>query len=486
MARTALALIAAPLLAAVAGCSLAPAYAPPKTEVAPVAFKEMGPWTPAAPADAAPRGGWWRVYNDPVLDDLQAQLQAANNGLASAVARYDQARALAAQARAGLFPEVDLTGTAQTLRQSENRPLRTGGAGPDTYDNQQAGLAVNYEIDLWGRLRNLASANRAQAQASAADLASAELSQRAELANTYMLLRGADAQLKLLRNTVELYSRAFDLTNARHEGGASSGLDVGRAETQLRTARAQIPDVSAQRALYEHAIAVLVGKQASALSIAPIDGGPAIPRTPVSAPSTLLQRRPDIAAAERRAAAANAQVGVARAAMFPTLTLGLNGGYQSSGGINLLQAPNTFWTLGPGVVFPLLDEGRRKAQADFARAQFSQISSDYRQAVLTAFQNVEDQLALNNRLAEEASEQALAVSAARRTQDLALTRYQLGAANFLEVVIAQTAALQVEQSALTVQTRRLQASVNLVRALGGGWSVEDLPQTLAARDRPQG
>ncbi len=483
MAKSALALLAA---AGLAGCSLAPAYTPPTTQIAPVAFQETGPWTPAAPADAAPRDGWWRVYNDPVLDDLQAQLTVGNNGLASAVSRYDQSRALAAQARAGLFPEIDFTGTAQTLRQSENRPLRTGGSGPDTYDNQQIGLAVNYEIDLWGRLRNLAAASRAQAQASAADLASAELSLRAELASNYMLLRGADAQLKLLRSTVELYSRAFDLTTARHEGGASSGLDVGRAETQMRTAKAQIPDVAAQRAVYEHAIAVLVGRQASGFTVAAIDGRPAIPHTPVSAPSTLLQRRPDIAAAERRAAAANAQIGVARAAMFPTLTLGLNGGYQSSGGVNLLQAPNSFWTLGPGVVLPLLDEGRRKAQADFAKAQFNQVSADYRQAVLVAFQAVEDQLALNNRLAEEAAEQALAVRAAERTQDLALTRYQLGAASFLEVVVAQTAALQVEQSALTVQTRRLQASVNLVRALGGGWSTHQLPQTLAAKDRPQG
>ncbi len=478
MAKSAVAvLLAAPLLAGMglAGCSLAPAYAPPTVET-PVAFKEVGPWSPAAPADAAPRDGWWRVYNDPVLDGLQAQLEAANNGLASAVARYDQARALAAQAGAGLFPEIDFSGVAQALRQSQNRPLRTGGAGPNNYDNEQIALGVNYEIDLWGRLRNLAAASRDQAQASAADLQSAELSLRADLANNYMALRGADAQLKLLKDTVAAYSRAYDLTQARHEGGASSGLDVGRAETQLRTAKAQIYDLAAQRALYEHAIAVLVGKPASAFAVAAVDNGPAIPHVPASAPSALLQRRPDIAAAERRAAAANAQIGVARAALFPTITLGLTGGYQDAGGINLLQAPNSFWTLGPGVVAPVFDEGRRQAAAAAAKAQFNQVSADYRQAVLAAFQNVEDQLALNNQLAGEASEQALAVTAAQKTQDLALTRYQLGAASFLEVVTAQTAALQVEQSALTVQTRRLQASVNLVRALGGGWTTADLPK----------
>jgi multidrug efflux system outer membrane protein len=477
MAKSSVVFLAPLLLAAgLAGCSFAPAYAPPKVET-PAAFKEQGPWTAAAPADAAPRGGWWRVYNDPVLDDLQAQLAAANNGLASAVARYDQARALAAQARAGLFPEIDATALVQANQQSANRPLRLPvGAGPSRYDNDQIGLSTNYEIDLWGRLRNLAAASRAQAQASAADLQSAELSLRAELANDYMSLRGADAQLKLLKDTVDAYSRAFDLTQARHEGGASSGLDVGRAETQLRTAQAQIPDVAAQRALYEHAIAVLVGRPASVFSIAAADGGPAIPKTPAGAPSALLQRRPDIAAAERRAAAANAQIGVARAAFFPTITLGLAGGYEDAGGVNLLSAPNSFWTLGPGVVAPLFDAGRRKAGVNLAKAQFEQVSADYRQAVLAAFQNVEDQLTLNNQLADEASQQALAAAAARKTEDLATTRYRLGAADFLEVVTAQTAALQVEQTALTVQTRRLQASVNLVRALGGGWTTGDLPK----------
>jgi multidrug efflux system outer membrane protein len=471
MARS---LVACAAVLFLAGCSFAPAYAPPAT-TAPVAFKELGPWTPASPADAAPRDGWWKVYGDPVLDDLQAQMPTANNSLASAVARYDQARALAAQARAGLVPEINAVGAAQTNRQSFNRPLRVGGAGQNTYDNEQIGLSVNYELDFWGRLRNLAAASHAAAQASAGDLAGVELGLRAELANDYMALRGADAQLRLLNDTVAAYSRAFELTSARHEGGASSGLDVGRAETQLRTARAQIPDLTAQRALYEHAIATLIGKPASSFAIAAVTAAPAPPGVPVTAPSVLLQRRPDIAAAERRAAAANAQIGVARAAFFPTITLGLAGGSQSAGGVNLLQAPNNFWTLGPTMVAPLFDGGRRKATEAYVRAQFDQASADYRQAVLAAFQNVEDQLVLNNQLASMAEEQALAVKAAVRTQDLALTRYRLGAAEYLEVVTAQTAALLIEQQALVVQTRRLQASVNLVRALGGGWQASDLP-----------
>ena len=467
----------ASVLAAVlllAGCSFAPAYAPPTVET-PTAFKEGGPMTPAA-TDAAARADWWTVYGDSVLDGLEGQLAPANSSLASAAARYDQARALAAQAGVGLIPEVDVVGALQTSRQSRNRPLRTGGVGTNQYDNNQLGLAVNYELDLWGRIRNLAAASTAQAQASAADLRGVELSLQAELANDYMALRGADAQLRLLNDTVTAYGRAYDLTRTRHEGGAASGLDEGRAETQLRTARAQIPDLKAQRALYEHAIAVLVGKPASAFQVPAAGPEPAPPKTPVTAPSALLRRRPDVASAERRVAAANAQIGVARAAFFPTVTLGLSGGFQDAGGINLLQAPNTYWTLGPSFVGPLFDAGRRKAQARFAEAQFAQAAADYRQTVLSAFQNVEDQLALNNQLADEADEQALAVLAARKTQDLALTRYELGAADFLEVVTAQAAALQSDQSALTVQTRRLQASVNLVRALGGGWSREELPR----------
>jgi NodT family efflux transporter outer membrane factor (OMF) lipoprotein len=454
-------------------CSFAPAYAPPAVET-PTAFKESGPMTFASgevfPAD------WWRVYRDPVLDGLEVELPKANASLASAVARYDQARALAAQAQAGLIPELDVTGALQANRQSRNRPLRVGGTGLNQYDNNQLGLATNYELDLWGRLRNIAASSRAQAQASAADLAGAELSLRAELANDYMALRGADAQLKLLTDTVTAFTRAYDLTQTRHQGGAASGLDEDRAETQLRTAKAQIPDVQAQRALYEHAIAVLVGKPASVFSIAPSAVSPAPPRTPVTAPSTLLQRRPDVAAAERRAAAANATIGVAKAAYFPTVTLGLSGGYQDAGGVNLLQAPNSYWTLGATLVGPLFDGGRRKAQVRGAEAQFDQAAADYRQTVLGAFQNVEDQLALNNRLAEESEEAARAVAAARKTADLALTRYQLGAANYLEVTTAQESALLIEQAALAVQTRRLQASVNLVRALGGGWTAAELPK----------
>jgi NodT family efflux transporter outer membrane factor (OMF) lipoprotein len=458
-----------------AGCSFAPAYAPPAVET-PGAFKEAGAMTPAADGSAS-RRDWWTVYGDPELDRLEADLGKANSSLASAVARYDQSRALAAQAGAALIPEVDAVGAVQANRQSKNKPLRLpAGNGPNNYDNNQIGAVVNYELDLWGRIRNTIAATTDQAQASAADLRGVELSLQAQLADNYMALRGSDAELRLLQDTVTAYSRAFDLTHTRHEGGAASGLDEDRAETQLRTAKALIPDVKAQRALYEHAIAVLVGQPASVFSIPVSDAAPAPLRTPVTAASSLLQRRPDVAAAERRAAAANAEIGVAKAAYFPTITLGLSAGFQDAGGVNLLQAPNSYWTLGPTLVAPLFDGGRRRAQTRFTEAQFAQAAADYKQTVLGAFQDVEDQLALNNLLADEADEQARAVTAAVKTQDLALTRYQLGAADYLEVTTAQTAALVIQQSALTVQTRRLQASVNLVRALGGGWTRADLPK----------
>jgi outer membrane protein, multidrug efflux system len=460
-------LLTAALAAALGGCSLAPAYAPPVTPIA-TAYKEQGPWTPAAPSDAQPRGQWWAMFSDPVLNDLEARAETANPGLAAAVAAYDQARAIASQARAGLVPEID--GNASTLRQrrSQNQPLRTG--GPNQYTADQVGASVAYEIDLWGRLRNLAAGAGDRAQASAADLQSMRLSLQADLADDYLSLRGFDAQLRLLQTTVSAYARALQLTQILHDGGDATGLDVARAQTQLSTAKAQLADVGAQRALMEHAIAALVGESASAFSLASVDTALPQPRVAVSAPSVLLQRRPDIAAAERRAAAANAEVGVAGAAFFPALTLDGSAGWQTGGGINLLSAPNTFWMVGPQLVGAIFDGGRRKAGVRASRAAFDQASADYRGVVLNAFRDVEDQMALANRLADEAKDQSDAVTAARRTEELANIRYRQGVATYLDVVVAQTAALTAEQAAIQLTTRRLQASVNLTRALGGAWS----------------
>jgi len=461
--------------AILAGCQLAPAYTPLSLP-APPAFKETGPWTPASPGDSAPRGDWWSVYGDATLDGLERRVEAGNPDLALALARYDEARSLAAQARAAQVPEVDASASATNNLQSQNRPLRVG--GPSQYDNDILGGTVSYELDLWGRVRNLVAQGKAEAEASAADAASVKLSLEAQLADAYLNLRGLDAQEQLLADTTEAYARALKLTEIQHDGGAVAGLDVGRAQTQLQSARAQEIDVAAQRALLEHEIAALVGEPASRFSLAPVSALPEPPRVPVAAPSLLLQRRPDIAAAERRAAAANAGIGVARAAFYPSIILGGSGGFQSAGGVNLLNAANSWWTLGPSAALTLFDGGRRKAVVRQARDQFDEAAASYRSTVLAAFQEVEDNLALCNRLAAEAREQTLAVEAARRTEDLAMIQYKMGAVTYLDVVTAQTADLEAQRTALTIATRRLQASVDLVRDLGGGWDPHSAQPTV--------
>ena len=450
-----------------AGCSLAPAYAPPPFTT-PTAYKETGVWTPASPADATPRGDWWTVYDDQVLDGLEQRIESGNPDLAVALARYDEARADAAEARAALFPQIGVGADATANRQSENRPLGIG--GQNYYDDNVLSASVSYELDLWGRVRNAVAAGKANAQASAADAASVRLSLEAQLADAYLSLRGADAQAQLLAETTAAYDKALKLTEALHTGGAVAGLDVSRAETQLQTAQAQQIDVAAQRALFEHEIASLVGEPASTFSVAPLAQLPKTPEIPVAAPSLLLQRRPDIAAAERRTAAANASIGVARAAFYPTISLGATGGLENAGNIDLLQAANSFWSVGPAAALTIFDGGKRKAIVREARDQFNEASATYRSTVLAAFQQVEDNLALCNKLADEARVQTAAVVAAQHTENLALTQYRLGEVTYLDVVTAQTTDYQAEQTALTIATRRLQASVDLVRALGGGWN----------------
>jgi outer membrane protein TolC len=438
--KTSAAMLSAALLA---GCNLAPAYHKPAFTT-PVAYGDMGPWTPASPNDAAPRGNWWVIYNDPVLNTLEARIDSSNPDLASALARYQEAQQTLNEVTSQEYPVVDVNGNDTQNKQSANRPLREG-QGPNQYQNDEI--------------------------TSAADAASIRLSLEAQLADAYFSLRGLDAQAQLLTTTGADYAQALALTQAQHSGGIVSGLDVGRAQSQYDSAAAQLSDAVAQRALYLHEIAALVGVAAPDFSLPAVPALPAPPVVPVAPPSDLLQRRPDIAEAEREAAAANAQIGVARAAFFPTLDLDAQGGWQADGGgVNLFDAKNTLWSLGPGLALTLFDGGERRAADRLAVEQFNAASANYRSVVLTAFQQVEDNLVLCNQLAQEAAQENQAVQAAANTTSLSTTLYQDGAVTYLDVVTAQTAQLQAQQSALSIATRRLQASVNLIQALGGGWT----------------
>ena len=469
--RTSVAVVA--LSAVLAACSLAPDYRAPTVTV-PTAFKETGSWTQATPADQVRRGAWWQAYGDARLDRYETELASQSPTLAEAVARYDEARAFARVAQADALPTLAAGTQITRNRQSNNRPLR-GSNQPDIYSADSVGLAAGYELDFWGRVRNEVAAGRAEAQASAADLETVRLSLEAQLADAYVRLRSLDAEAALLADAVSAYDKAYTITHDRFTEGLVSDLDVSRAETQLQSTRAQAADLAAQRAAYEHAIASLVGEPASSFSIPAEVVSLTLPNVATDLPSTLLQRRPDIAAAERRAAEANARIGVARAAFFPTIDLAANGGWQNTAFADLLAPGNTYWLLGPQAAQTLFDGGRRKARVAEARAELAAASAEYRVRVLRAFEEVEDNLATLNHLAEEAQAQTAAVKAADRTQAAALTRYKEGAVNYLEVVTAQAADLQARRTNLQIEDHRLQASVNLVRALGGGWSAKDLP-----------
>ncbi len=458
---------------ALSACSMTPAYKVPQTPPV-AAYKEQGVWALGTPQDTLPRGDWWQVYNDATLNDLEARLNSDNPTLAQAVARYDASRAYLVEVGAGALPDVGLGGHADDDRQSANRPLRSANQ-PTYYGDDAVYGSVSWDVDLWGRVRSAVAAGRADAQAQAADLASIRLSLQAQLADTYFSLRGLDAETALLKNAIAIYQKALDATDARHDKGVASGLDVDRAQSHLKDADAQLSDVLGRRAVLEHAIASLTGQVASNVSIAPQTADFRVPNLPPALPSVLLQRRPDVAAAERRVAAANEGIGVARAAFYPDLNLAAMAGYQNTGNGDLLTAPNSVWAVGPSLAMTIFDGGRLKAQLAIAKAGESEAAAAYRASVLRAFQEVEDNLALLNRLSDEANSEDASVKAALHSQDMALALYKNGALGFLDVVVAQTTALQAQQSALSIETRRLQASVGLIRASGGGWSTADLP-----------
>lgn len=453
------------LVLALGACSMAPDYQPPQT-AAPAAFKEVAGWTMAEPRDAEGRGPWWDAYADPTLADLEARAAKASPTLAAALARYDASRAAARVERSDLLPEAGVNAQASRERRSANRPLAVGGA--QTFDDYIVGGSIDYELDLWGRIRNRVKAAQAESDASASDLASAQLSLQAAVADAYFRLRGLDAQAQVLDRSVEAFARAYDLTSKRHDGGVASGIDVNRARTVLGNARAQVATIANQRAATEHEIAALVGELASGFSVAPEIEDFAPPAPPAATPSDLLQRRPDIAAAERRVFAANARIGVAKAAFFPSLTLGAAGGWETTGG-SLLTTPNTFWSLGPvASLLTIFDGGRRNAQVKISRAEYEEVAADYRGTVLTAFRQVEDSIAAMHHLSSAAVAQREAADAAQRTSDIAMSRYRDGAAGYLDVVTAQTDALDARRAYISVQTQRMQASVAFVRAIGGG------------------
>ncbi|EJL30643.1 efflux transporter outer membrane subunit [Novosphingobium sp. AP12] len=455
----------AALALALGACSMTPDYQPPQI-AAPAQFKEVAGWTAATPLDDEARGAWWNAFNDPVLSDLEQRAVPASPTLAAALARYDAARAAARVEESDLYPQAGVRADASRERVSAGRPLSTGSARE--YSDYVVGGSIAYELDLWGRIRNQVRAATAEAQASEADLASARLSLQAAVADAYFRLRGLDAQAQLLDRSVDAFARAYDLTSKRHSGGIASGIDVNRARTVLGNARAQVATVANQRAATEHEIAALVGELASGFSLA-ADVRPVEPPTSVMAtPSELLQRRPDIAAAERRVFAANSRIGVARAAFFPSLTLGAAGGWETTGGA-LLTTPNTFWALGPLTsLLTVFDGGRRTAQVKISRAEYEETAADYRATVLGAFRQVEDSIAAIRHLSDASVAQREAAEAARRTSDIAMSRYRDGASGYLDVVTAQTDALEAQRAFISVQTQRMQANVELVRATGGG------------------
>jgi NodT family efflux transporter outer membrane factor (OMF) lipoprotein len=466
--------MAASLLAICAGCSVGPNYVRPTMNV-PAGYKEIDGWKVAQPQDNTLRGPWWEMFGEPELNALENQVDISNQNIAAAEAAFRQARALVQEARAQYFPTVTI-GFGVT---NSSRSTTLGGVGSNnrrtTTTQYSLPVDVSWEIDVWGRVRRLVESESAGAQASAADLETARLSARAELAQDYFQLRALDAQKKLLDETVADFQKSLELTHNRYAAGVVSRADVLQAETQLKTTQAQAIDVAVQRAQLEHAIALLIGKSPAevTVSVTPLNTPP--PLIPIGLPSELLERRPDIAAAERRVAEANAQIGVAEAAYFPTVSLTASAGFESASFSKLVSGPSRFWSVGPAISQVVFDGGLRRAQTEEARAVYESSLALYRETVLAGFQEVENNLAALRILESEAQVQDEAVKAAQQTVTVFTNQYKAGITNYLDVIIAQTAALNNERTAINIMGNRLTASVLLIKALGGGWKASDLP-----------
>ena len=465
----------------VSGCMVGPKYVKPTAPLAPE-YKENAPaaaqdgWKVSQPADTAVRGNWWKVFSDPQLNALEEQVATSNQSLKIAEAHFREARAMIGYNRAAEAPTISIGPSISTMRDSVNQPYFNPSAAKSSSGNLLLPVDLSYEIDLWGRIRRSVNAARENAQSSAADLATAQLSLQAELAIDYFELRSADSQAALLNDTVQAYRQALQLTQNRFDGGASPKSDVTQAATQLQQAQVQLTDVGVLRAQYEHAIATLIGKPPASFSLtaAPMQVVP--PVIVPGLPSELLERRPDIASAERQVAQANEQIGIARAAYFPTLGLGGSAGFEGTSALNWFTWPSRFWSAGPTLSETLFDAGRRRATSQMALANYDATVAGYRETTLTAFQQVEDNLAALHILDVEAQQQHQATASAEESLTLFTNRYQGGVDTYLQVITSQTTALQNERNDIDIQRRRMDATVLLIKALGGGWTTADLPK----------
>jgi NodT family efflux transporter outer membrane factor (OMF) lipoprotein len=467
------------------GCMVGPKYVKPTVPLAPSyketapktsAYKEDPNWHPAQPADTTLRGEWWTIFGDSKLTELEPLIATNNQDLKAAEARFRQARALIQYSRSGLSPTIGVSPSVVGERYSANRPYVSSTTSGKSVADLQLPLDFNYEIDLWGRVRHGINASREQAQASAADMQTAMLSLQAELAIDYFEARSADADEKLLKDTVREYEEAYRITTNRFEGGVAPQSDVNQARTQLEAAKVAASDVTLRRAQYEHAIAVLLGQPPASFTLGEVPLQARPPAIPVGLPSELLERRPDIAAAERRVAEANDRVGMARAAFFPTLSLNGAVGYESTALTSLLNRASFLWAVGPTLSQTLFDAGRRRAVSEQALAAYDETVANYRQTSLTAFQQVEDNLAALRVLRQEAEHQRQATLSAQAAQQIFNNRYVGGIDTYLHVVTAQTTALVHERNDIDIMRRQMDASVLLIKALGGGWNVANLPR----------
>ena len=465
--------IAVAAIAFLAGCTVGPKYQRPVAP-APEAWSTEGPWRAAAPKDALPKGAWWDTYHDDQLNQYEQQLLAANQSLAAAQARLSQARSLARIASAGLFPTMSTDPSVAGTRYSANRP---GSATPETALTQsiyQIPFALNYEVDLFGRVRKTLEAANANLQSTAADLQNVQLVLTAELAADYFTLRELDAETQVVQDSISIETKGLDLVNNRHEGGLASGLDLAQQQTLLDSTTTQLYLVQQQRATFEHAIAVLTGNPASTFKVPAVPLNAAPPPVPLGVPSDMLERRPDVASAERTMAKQNALVGVAQTAFYPQFTISGGGGFQSVSIGSLLTAPSAFWAVGGDLLQPIVNGGRNRATLAATKSAYDESVANYRESVLIAFQQVEDGLSGLNALSQAAASQGNAVNSARRSLELSNNRYVGGVASYLDVITAQVALLNSQRLATQLLGQQMVTSVYLVKALGGGWDASAL------------